>query len=429
MGNSVSVKNHVLISLRDTYGYDEVFNLKEVYNLCLNLNYDPEIYKDVVDEQSRIRSSLQDLEVEQLVKMFYYEDKKLAGYYCLVPPKSQNFKENIFNLEELKKLGRIHKAPGITFVEWAILNKNEVMSHKIARELNIPCQTRVGDALFLHTIDNIAEDIRTNGYDYRDFQPAVSELETPVEYEGNTYKWIVRDGNNRFELPWNYFPCAIISGDTEYSLLQYGAISNAPLPANKNDCTPEDVMYMIQKGFERGEIEKDLHAVVHHLKKHYPNVNKHRREKFALEILGAAGVKASFEPFDLKKSRDHLEKHFGLKVSTSVTNMAEDQYQFTMGWGRRVAMPTQWYYILSRMLKFPNIRLKMFSWLETGEGVSPKPNKDNAKQIRNEFENSYKDQIEFCCAVADAYRAGKLPGIDFLWLPQVNDSEKHNQLQ
>ena len=121
----------------------------------------------------------------------------------------------------------------------------------------------IGQALFQTTINQITEEVADGDYDYRCYQPAVSKLDKPIQYtdeDGKEYvfKYIVRDGNNRYELPWRYFPCCVISGQDEYSLLQYGAIANAPTREKKNDCTPADVQYMIRLGFEHKKMKKIL---------------------------------------------------------------------------------------------------------------------------------------------------------------------------
>ena len=162
---------------------------------------------------------------------------------------------NFFSIDDLVKYGRINqKAPKITFdpnviydgvnnlVGWAILNKNEVINHTLSEKLGLKTQTRSGKATFPKTIADINESIDEDGYDYRSFQPAVSVLDEPIEFEGLTYKYVVRDGNNRYETAWQYFPCAVIQGESEYYLRHYGAVANNPVANElKNNITEDDV--------------------------------------------------------------------------------------------------------------------------------------------------------------------------------------------
>ena len=250
------------------------------------------------------------------------------GTYFLNPSSVVNSQENIFSLEMLESHGRIlmwddktktTSAPGITFVRWMIADKNEVMSHTIARELGIECQTRVDQALFKSTQDEICDSIISEGYDYRCCQPAVSELDTPIEYKGKVYKFIARDGNNRYELPWDHFPCALIKGINEYSLLQYGAMANNPTKEKKNDCTPNDVKHIIRLGFNCGEIEKTEDAVYNILATRYKEIRKKNRRSFVAEILSEEGIKVSIEPYNVVKAKQHLIENYGVEIMTMIS--------------------------------------------------------------------------------------------------------------
>ena len=88
-----------------------------------------------------------------------------------------DIKKSNFDIEQLKKLSPEPKGEGIEFVEWAILDKDEILSHTQARELGVKIQTRVGKAIFPETIKEIADDIENGkGYNYRLPQPSVSKL-------------------------------------------------------------------------------------------------------------------------------------------------------------------------------------------------------------------------------------------------------------
>ena len=162
--------------LVETYDPTVTFKLAAVYKLLLE-ETDTDVYDDHKEPQAAIRRDLQELRDDNIITFVDYD-----GTYYINKPINFNPKENIFDLEALEQNGRIFdwsdklkdtNAPGINFECWMIAHKDEVMSHKIARELDIPCQTRAGSALFLQTIDQIRDDIIENGYDYRCYQPAI----------------------------------------------------------------------------------------------------------------------------------------------------------------------------------------------------------------------------------------------------------------
>ena len=155
MSTTITTKEHVYFNLSQNFAAGVVFTLQEVYDLCLIHNRIPELYNDITDEEATIRAALQRLESDKLVKFFHRDANDLSGTYCLLETKDQiNPNQNIFDLAELEKHGRWYeKSPGVTFDRWAILHKDEVMSHSVARILKIECQTRVGQALFQTTIN------------------------------------------------------------------------------------------------------------------------------------------------------------------------------------------------------------------------------------------------------------------------------------
>jgi len=412
-----TTKDHLLQTLVSEYEPKVSFVLPTVYDLVLNA--DPSRYAHLKDAQSTIRRDLQELRDEGYVTFVDYE-----GTYYINPTASIDPTVNIFSLEELERHGRILPAPGVHFERWAILNKDEVMSHAVARELDIPCQTRVGRALFLKTIEEITNEVYNNGncdgYDYRCWQPAVSALSEPVEYNGKTYRYIVRNGNNRYELPWNYYPCAIISGDTEYSLLQYGAISNNPSKEKKNDLTDADVKYMIQLGFEYGEIEKTEEAVYDVLATLYKEIRKKDRRNFVAEILLESGIQVSIEPYDIQKAKQHLKDNYQVELG---------DHDYIMGWGRGADSYRKFHWIYQERLKNPDVEMIEYAFLEMGQGVKVQPTEENARTQRILLESERKEYINHCCDVADAHRSGQLKRNEVKWLAQVNSNEKFNEFQ
>jgi hypothetical protein len=433
----VSTKEHVLFTLRENFVPGVIFTLQQVYDLVLNQNRIDELY-DGKNEEEIVRAAIQRLEADQQLKMMCRNSMDLAGTYCLLETKENiNPNQNIFDLEELKKHGRYYdKAPNITFDCWAIIHKDEVMSHSVARKLGIECQTRVGQALFQDTINKITEEVADGEYDYRCYQPAVSLLKEPIEYideDGKhfTFKYIVRDGNNRFELPWKYFPCAIISGEDEYALLQYGAIANAPTREKKNDCTSDDVKYMIQKGFEYGKIQKDIDAVIDILKTNYKEVRKKDRRIFAAEILSEEGIKVSIEPYDISKAQKTLKDAFGVAgvCGERINSLNESQTTFAIGWGRKPDHYRKWFLIFEKQLEYPNNNYTAYSFLEQGQGVSVQPNENNIDELRVLMEGERKRMLKHYRRVLKAHDEGTLKPIDFKWLPQANMVEAHNEFQ
>lgn len=434
MATTITTKEHVYFNLSQKFSAGVIFTLQEVYDLCLKQNRIDELY-DGKNEEEIIRAALQRLETDELVKFYCRDSYDLAGTYCLLETKDQiNPNENIFDLAELEKHGRWYeKSPGVTFGRWAILHKDEVMSHSIARILKIECQTRVGQALFQTTINQITEEVADGDYDYRCYQPAVSELDKPIHYtdeDGKEYvfKYIVRDGNNRYELPWRYFPCCVISGKDEYSLLQYGAIANAPTREKKNDCTSDDVKYMIQLGFKHKKIVKDLDAVIDVLKTRYKEVRKKDRRIFAAEILAEEGIKASIEPYDISKGQKILKDFFKKEgvAGERINLMNENQTSFVIGWGRKPDHYRKYYLIFEKQLQYPQNNYTAYSFLEQGQGVTTEPTENNIEELRILMEGERKRMLNHYRKVVKAADEGTLKPIDFKWLPQANNIEEYN---
>ena len=424
MSNSkIITKEPLLEILKETYEHEVPFHVQDIYEILKSIS--SPIYNHLEVPTSGVLRDVQSLRDDDILTFVDYN-----GTYFLNPHPVVNSKESIFSLEMLERHGRIlmwddktktTSAPGITFIKWMIADKNEVMSHTIARELGLECQTRVDQALFKSTQDEIRDSILSEGYDYRCCQPAVSELDTPIEYNGKVYKFITRDGNNRYELPWDHFPCALIKGKNKYSLLQYGTMANNPTKEKKNDCTPNDVKHIIRLGFKYEEIEKTEDAVYDILATRYKEIRKKDRRNFVAEILLEEGIKVSIEPYDITKARKHLIENYVVEVN--------DHDDVIMGWGRKSDHYRKLHDIFEYQLEHPEVYVKAYYFLEMGPGVQPQPTESNAVDQRVEMEGERKRYIVHCCNVADLYRAGQLKPIDVKWLAQVNSKEEPNVFQ
>lgn len=418
-----TTKTQLLDLLKENYDSEVAFHVQDIYQLLSNIS--STIYSHLEVPTAGVLRDVQELRDDDVLTFVDYN-----GTYFLNPSSVVDSEQNIFSLEMLERHGRIlmwndktktTSAPGITFKQWMIANKNEVMSHTIARELDIPCQTRVDQALFKGTQNEIRDSILSDGYDYHCYQPAVSELNPPVEYQGNVYKYIVRDGNNRFELPWDYFPCALIEGESEYSLLQFGAMANNPnSKEKKNDCTPNDVKHIIRLGFKYGEIEKTEEAVFEILSTRYKETRKKNRRNFVAEILAEEGIKLSIEPYDITKARKHLIENYGVEMN---------EHDFIMGWGRGSDHYRKLFWMFEHQLENPEVDMKGYYFLEQGPGIDTQPTEKNIVSQRVLMESERKVYINHCCKVADSYRAGQIKPIDVKWLAQANGKEKYNEFQ
>ena len=336
---------------------------------------------------------------------------------------------------KLKTFGRIKSAPNVTFKKWVILNKKNVLSHSKAKELGIKCQTRKGLALFLPTIATINEDIEQNGWDYYEYQPAVSKITEefckennvpfPLIVDGEEKTHIVRDGNNRFETDWVLFPCGVIEGD-EYDLKRFGTIANVPdNKTKKNDCSDEDVMSIIQEGFEVGKVEKTEQGVWDELFNNYREVRKKDRKIFVAEILEKSGKKVSVEPFDIPKAEAHLKDHFGVEMGQD-----GDVTRECVGFGRSADEYRTFFRLITNATKFPKVIQYVYAFQQHGKGVSPQPDEENINDKRKRTSNSLDDFMhEFILPAADAWRSGNFGAIIFRHLPQLNYKEKHNEFQ
>jgi len=341
-------------------------------------------------------------------------------------------------LTKLKTLGRhrCNKVPGVDFIEWRILPKRNILSHSQAKELGIPCQTRVGQALFLETIKTINQNIQEEGWDYYTFAPAVSVIdqefcnrygiEYPLIIDGERKDWIVRDGNNRYETDWELFPCAVISGD-DYDLRRYGAMANAPdNKTKKNDCTEDDVIAIIHEGFTCGKIAMTEDAVFEELKKNYTEVQKKNRRNLVAKIMKMAGQQVSVEPFDIKKAEKHIEKHMNITMGEDV-NCVRTVY----GFGRESDETRKLISIWTDAVRYPSLTHECYVFQEQGQGVSVEPNEENMADKRKKAAQkiTYDFMHDFVLPTADAYRKGKVGPIIVKHLPQLNYHENDNEFQ
>jgi len=337
---------------------------------------------------------------------------------------------------KLKTLGRIKNAPGVDFKDWAILNKKNVLSHAKAKELGIKCQTRKGMALFPATIATINEDIEQNGWDYYSFQPAVSEITEefckennvpfPLIVDGEEKTHIVRDGNNRFETDWDLFPCAVIEGD-EYDLKRFGTIANVPdNKTKKNDCSYEDVISIIQEGFELGKVEKTEQGVLDELIANFKEVRKKDRKIFVAEILEKSGQKVNVEPFDIPKAEAHVKEHFELEMGIDGDYVTRE----CIGFGRVNDEYRSYIRLIGNAWKFPKVTQNVYAYQQHGQGVTPQPDETNINDKRKRTSSSIEDFMhEFVLPASDAWRKGEFGAIVIRHLAQLNYKENPNEFQ
>jgi hypothetical protein len=336
--------------------------------------------------------------------------------------------DNIFDIGQLERLSPQPSGPGITFGGWAVLDKDEVLSHSQARELGIKIQTRVGQALFPETIREIYEDVEENGWNYRLPQPVVSRLNTPIiGPDGKAKNYAIRDANNRFELPWTHLPCAIIVGE-EYDLLRFGCIANNPNSwSRKNDCTSDDVKSMIQTGFEMGKIEKTEEAVMEELRTNYPKIRTRSRAKFVAEILQSVGKTVSFQPYNKVDVAKHMSEYFDLDMGQDDDNKV---LRIAKGWGRPLDNLRNSVDLLEECIANPDYQVQAISWLSIGEGVTVQPDEKNASKLRIQHDSYLVNFIRtFCIPVVDSFRDGSLKLPTNHWVSQVNGKEKLDQFQ
>ena len=398
------------------------------------------------------------------IKILPLADSEFEGYDIIVDPLPSNSETNLimsnsttnnfdqlhqeFNTKtddhasrqaeylKLKTLGRIKNAPGVDFKKWAILEKKNVLSHSKAKELGIKCQTRKGMALFPATIATINDDIKDNGWDYYSFQPAVSEITPefckennvpfPLIVDGEEKTHIVRDGNNRFETDWDLFPCGVIEGD-EYDLKRFGTIANVPdNKTKKNDCSDEDVISIIQEGFELGKVEKTEQGVWDELYLNYREVRKKDRKIFVAEILRKSGKDVNVEPFDIPKAEAHVKKHFGLDMGPDGEYVTRE----CVGFGRMSDESRTLIRVINNAWRFPKVLQYLYSFQQHGKGVTPDPDEDNINDKRKRVNSLIDDFFhEFILPAADAYRKGELGAIIIKHIPQLNYKEKDNEFQ
>lgn len=333
-----------------------------------------------------------------------------------------------FDVSELERLSPEPKGPGIKFEGWKVLKKEEVLSHSDAFNLGIIIQTRVGQGLFPDNIEEIEDDVEKNGWNYRLPQPAVSRLETPVfGADGKPKYYAVRDGNNRFELKFDEFCCAVISGD-EYDLLRYGCMANNPDAwSKKKDSTEEDVKAMIRRGFDMGRIEKTEDAVMNELIENYPKVRSRSRPRFVAEILNSVGQTVAFQPFSKTTIAEHMSTHFDVDFMGQDTD--NGVYRVSKGWGRPAENERNAVNLLELIMEHPDLQVQCISHLSIGNGVTEQPNEYNAAALREKHDMYVNSFIRKMAVIVDKWRTGTLKLPSMHWVAQVNSKEKPNQFQ
>jgi hypothetical protein len=417
---NTEAKELIYSLLTESYVPDRYFTLNDVYQLVL-----PPLkqLKELVDYEACVRRELQTLRDDNLLE--FVDDN---GTYFLKSIHINGAEDVVFDVEKLRVLSEEPRGTGITFERWEVISSDEVLSHDQARQMNISCQTRVGQAIFPEMIVEITDSIIESGWNYRLPQPAVSELETHVlAPDGKWKKYLVRNGNNRFEATkhFNYFPCAVISG-SEYDLLRFGCTSNNPNAwMRKKDSTDKDVMKMIHLGIECGVIERTEQAIEAELLKEYPSHRKRSRKTFVAEILGGLGLKVAVEPYNKGKVAQLLMEQFNLPMG-----YVDGVLRISASWGRPLDNDRNMIAILERAVAQPDLTQEVYSYMAMGEGASEQPNEHNIKRLRTEYDAwPLKFVREFILPVADMYRNGTLKMPQLKWIQQVNGVERINEFQ
>ena len=326
-----------------------------------------------------------------------------------------------FDLDEAKRLSPQPKGDNVKFVKWIILNKSEVLSHKEALELGIIVQTRVGASLFPGTIDEIYADVEDTGWKYRLSQPAVSRLETPIIFKGVEKKYIVRDGLNRFELPYENFLAALIEGtgeNPEYALQKFGCTANNPdAYTRRNENTPEDVAALIRRGIDMGCIEETEDAITKELETSYPHIRTRSRPRFVKEILNSIGLLTSFEHLNKTDVQNMLTTHFSTYLDSCDKRKVKI---FRQGWGRPFDEMRNVFNVWEYQIENPSQDIDIVSWLTTGSGVTTEPTNLNCDFLRKENTNVFQKYIEIAEKIVDLKNKGLYIFPNFRWVSQAN---------
>lgn len=329
---------------------------------------------------------------------------------------------DFFDVELLKQLSPKPKGKNCKFEKWITPNRSEIFVG--SNEDNT--QTRAGQTIFLEDVDSIKLSVDKNGWEYRVPQPCVSLFEKEVD--GRFYKYILRNGRHRYFGTDDYdtFPCALMSGKTEYDLERLGATENAPSDLEKKrEYTDADVIKMIRRGIECNVINKTLNAIVAELKELYPKVHTEDREVFANKVLNASGGKASFEPFNDSTAKKYLNKNFALgsfAVGGDKDNNGRRGY--ISAFNHPVTLKHLQYMVGQSIINHPDDPHVVYGYLKPYSSTTADACLANKTTLRNNYEGFMKRYVrEHCIPLVELFQSGKLKEPMLNWFPQDNANE------
>lgn len=341
---------------------------------------------------------------------------------CQRPLDNKPRKTDFFDVELLKKLSPEPRGKNCKFEEWITPKRSEIFIG--SNEDNT--QTRAGQTLFLEDVDKISLGVEKNGWEYRVPQPCVSLFEK--EMNGHYYKYILRNGRHRFFGTDDYdtFPCALMSGKSEYDLERLGTTENAPSDLEKKrEYTDADVIKMIRRGIECEAIEKSLTGIVAELKESYSKVHADDREVFANKILNASGAVASFEPYNEKTAKKYLKDNF-VPGSFSVDGDKDNNGRrgFIQAFNHPVTMKHLQYMVGQSMINHPEDQHVVYGYLKPYASITSDACLVNKTSLRNSYEGFMKRYVrEHCMPLVDLFQSGQFNDPVLNWLPQDNANE------
>lgn len=331
-------------------------------------------------------------------------------------------KSDFFDVELLKQLSPEPKGKNCKFEEWITPKRSDIFVG--SNEDNT--QTRAGQTIFLDDVNEIAQNVDKIGWEYRVPQPCVSLFEK--EMNGHYYKYILRNGRHRFYGTDDYdtFPCALMSGKSEYDLQRLGTTENAPSPLEKKrQYTDADVIKMIRTGIECNAIDQSLNAIVAELKESYPKVHADDREVFANKILNASGGIASFEPYDDKTAKKYLKSNFApgsFAVGGDKDNNGRRGY--IQAFNHPVALKHLQYMVGQSIINHPEDQHVVYGYLKPYSSITADVCLANKTSLRNDYEGFMKRYVrEHCMPLVELFQSGQLKEPVLNWFPQDNATE------
>lgn len=332
---------------------------------------------------------------------------------------------DFFDVEELKKLSPEPTGKNCKFEEWITPKRSDIYIG--THEDNT--QTRAGLTIFLEDVNMIAASVskENNGrWEYRVPQPCVSLFEK--EMNGHYYKYILRNGRHRYFGTDEYdtFPCALMSGKSEYDLQRLGTTENAPSQLEKKrEYTDADITKMIRLGIDCKAIDQTLNGIVAELKESYPKVHADDREVFANKILNATGGTASFEPYNDGTVKKYLNKHFApgsFAVGGDRDNNGRRGY--IQAFNHPVSMKHLQYMVGQSIINHPGDQHVVYGYLKPYASITADVCLANKTSLRNSYEGFMKRYVrEHCLPLVELFQSGQLKEPMLDWLPQDNANE------